>query len=130
MPANVRAACSTRIGGVSLAPFDQLNLGDHVHDDPEAVAINRSRFAQRLNAHPVFLRQVHGWIVAELDEESPDGRMADACFTSRSGIACTVMVADCLPVLFARADGTQVAAAHAGWRGLLGEGGFLSLIHI
>jgi polyphenol oxidase len=127
VPAQVRAVCSMRVGGVSQAPFDALNLGDHVGDEPTAVAVNRQRFAQSLGAHAVFLRQVHGWTVAALAGEEghiPDGQTADASTTTQRGVACTVMVADCLPVLFARADGLQVAAAHAGWRGLLGERGF------
>lgn len=122
-PPGVRAICSTRAGGVSAAPFDSLNLGDHVGDDPRAVAENRRRFAAGLHARPVFLRQVHGRGVVELEHGTPDATEADACFTRRPGIACTIMVADCLPVLFATADGRAVAAAHAGWRGLAGSDG-------
>jgi polyphenol oxidase len=118
-----RAACSVRTGGVSAAPYDSLNLGDHVGDAPEAVAENRRRFAARLGARPVFLKQVHGWNVARLDPESVDGTEADACVTTQRGVACTIMVADCLPVLFADRSGQAVGAAHAGWRGLAGHGG-------
>ncbi len=119
----VRAACTTREGGVSKAPYDSLNLGDHVGDDPAAVAENRDRLRAALAARPVFMKQVHGWRVAQLREETPDGIEADACFATGAGVACTIMVADCLPVLIAAADGSVVGAAHAGWRGLLGEGG-------
>jgi YfiH family protein len=122
-PPGVRAACTTRAGGVSQAPYGSLNLGDHVGDDPGAVAQNRERLAGALGARPVFMKQVHGWQVASLAGSTPDGIEADACLTTEPGIACTIMVADCLPVLFASADGRVVGAAHAGWRGLVGEGG-------
>ena len=122
-PANVRAVCTVRDGGVSIAPYDSLNLGDHVGDDPQAVARNRAIFADALQARPVLLRQVHGRHAVELNARTPDDTEADGCFTSEPGVACTIMVADCLPVLFAAADGGAVAAAHAGWRSLAGEGG-------
>ena len=122
-PAGVRAICTTRTGGVSAAPYDGLNLGDHVGDAPARVAANRAIFQQAIGAHPVFLNQVHGTQVVTLDASTPDGTVADACVTDQPGVACTVMVADCLPVLFTTADGCRVAAAHAGWRGLAGQGG-------
>lgn len=122
-PARVRAACSTRAGGVSKPPYDRLNLGDHVGDDPAAVAANRQRFAQALAARPVFMQQVHGSGVARLDTATPDGTEADACWTTLPGVACTIMVADCLPVLLADVGGRVVGAAHCGWRGLAGSDG-------
>lgn len=122
-PPGVKAACSTRSGGVSPAPFDTLNLGDHVGDDPRHVAHNRCVFAAALGARPVFLQQVHGRDCAVLARDSADGTRADGAVTSDPGVACTIMVADCLPVLFAAKDGLAVGAAHAGWRGLCGEGG-------
>ena len=122
-PARVRAVCTTRAGGVSVAPFDSLNLGDHVRDDPVAVATNRRALQQAIAARPVFLQQVHGIAVATLDAFTPDATVADACVTDVPGAACTIMVADCLPVLLTNRKGTAVAAAHAGWRGLAGEGG-------
>jgi polyphenol oxidase len=122
-PPRVHAACTTRLGGVSAAPYDALNLGDHVGDDPAAVAENRRRFGEALGARPVFLRQVHGSGVAVLSAATADGTEADACVATSPGLACTIMVADCLPVLFASSDGRAVAAAHAGWRGLAGAGG-------
>jgi polyphenol oxidase len=122
-PSNVRAVCTTRTGGISVAPYDSLNLGDHVGDRIEAVAANRALFAQALESRPVFMNQVHGHHAVVLASESPDGIEADACVTTTPGVACTIMVADCLPILFAAADGRAVAAAHAGWRGLAGDGG-------
>jgi polyphenol oxidase len=119
-PPAVRAACTARSGGASAGPYDSLNLGDHVGDEPAAVAANRAAFAQALRARPVFLRQVHGTKVVRLAADTPDGAEADGCFTSASGVACTIMVADCMPVLLARDDGRAVGAAHAGWRSLAG----------
>jgi YfiH family protein len=117
-PPGVRAACSTREGGVSLGPHASLNLGDHVGDDEQAVAENRRRFLAALDARPVFMKQVHGAQPVELTRVTDDGVEADACFTHEKGVACTIMVADCLPVLLADTRGRAVAAAHAGWRGL------------
>lgn len=117
-PANVRAVFTTRSGGVSAPPFDSFNLGDHVRDDPQAVAINRQRLAAVTGARPVFLQQVHGTSVVVLNARTAHGAAADAVVTTDVGVACTVMVADCLPVLLTHRAGTVVAAAHAGWRGL------------
>lgn len=115
---------STRFGGVSVAPWDSLNLGIAVGDDPRAVATNRARFQQALGAQPVFMRQVHGTRVLRLTAQHahPDAPIeeADACVTTEPGLACTVQVADCLPVLFAAPGARAVGAAHAGWRGLAG----------
>ncbi|MES2531001.1 MAG: peptidoglycan editing factor PgeF [Pseudomonadota bacterium] len=117
-PPNVRALCTTRSGGLSVAPYDSFNLGDHVGDEPAHVAGNRARLREAMGARPVFLQQVHGTAVSALDSSTPDGTVADACTVTQPGIACAIMVADCLPVLFADASGSRVAAAHAGWRGL------------
>jgi polyphenol oxidase len=116
----VGAAMSTRHGGVSQGPWATLNLGGACGDEPAAVAVNRQRFAQALGARPVWLRQVHGIQVLQLDADSHGAELpaADAAWTTAPGIACTVLVADCLPVLLAARDGRAVAAAHAGWRGL------------
>lgn len=122
-PAGVRAVCTTRTGGGSATPFDSLNLGDHVGDEAAHVAANRAIVQRTIGARPVFLNQVHGTQVVALDASTPDGTVADACYTEQPGLACTVMVADCLPVLFATVGGHRVAAAHAGWRGLAGQGG-------
>lgn len=122
-PTHVHAVCSTRAGGQSVAPFDAFNLGDHVGDDPAAVRANRLKLAQALGARPVFLSQVHGAQVEQVSVDTAHGTSADACITAQSGVACTIMVADCLPVLLTNAQGSLVAAAHAGWRGLAGQGG-------
>jgi len=121
-PAGVRALFTTRSGGVSQPPFDSLNLGDHVRDEPASVAANREHLrCVTAPAVPVFLKQVHGTHVAHLGVNTPDGTEADGCVVrAGSGVAATIMVADCLPVLFACASGAAVAAAHAGWRGLAG----------
>jgi YfiH family protein len=117
-PAGVRAFCSERSGGVSVGPYESLNLGDHVGDDAAAVQENRRRYARALQARPVFLRQVHGCGVVGLSADTPDMTEADACWTTERGLACTMMVADCLPVLLAHRDARVVGAAHCGWRGL------------
>lgn len=123
LPADLGAWMSTRAGGCSAAPWDSLNLGDHVGDDPAQVQANRQQLARFLGARPVFLQQVHGSDVIELQPDTPDGTVADACFSFERGLACTIMVADCLPVLLWDRQGRWVAAAHAGWRGLAGQGG-------
>lgn len=120
LPAGVGAWMSTCAGGCSAAPYDSLNLGDHVGDEPQHVQANRQLLAQSLGVRPVFLQQVHGSAVLELGPDSQDGLVADACFSFRPGVACTIMVADCLPVLMWDANARWVAAAHAGWRGLAG----------
>lgn len=117
-PANVRACVTTRSGGVSVAPFDSFNLGDHVDDDPAAVTSNRQHLVDTLGCQPAWLRQVHGIVVAEADPATVIE--ADGNWTFTPGIACTAMTADCLPALFCDRAGTRVAAAHAGWRGLAG----------
>lgn len=119
-PPGVRAACSTRDGGVSQGPYASLNLGDHVGDDPAHVAANRQRWAQAIGHAPVFLRQVHGTRIARLDEPGTSPREADGCVSTGKGRACTILVADCLPILLSDTAGRVVAAAHAGWRGLAG----------
>ncbi|MCX2897743.1 peptidoglycan editing factor PgeF [Pseudomonas mandelii] len=115
-PAGVKACVTTRAGGVSLAPFDSLNLGDHVDDSPQAVAENRRRLTEYFAIQPAWLQQVHGIAVSHADPGVV--ATADASWTATPGIACAAMTADCLPVLFCDRSGTRVAAAHAGWRGL------------
>ena len=121
MPAHVKAVFTTRQGGVSPAPWDTFNLGDHVGDDAGRVAANRALLQKHLGQRPVFLKQVHGNDVVDLRGEMPDGLPADACVVSLPGPAATIMVADCLPVLLTDEHGLAVAAAHAGWRGLAGQ---------
>jgi hypothetical protein len=107
---------TTRVGGVSDAPWGSLNLGDHVNDDPGHVAANRARLRQQLPAEPGWLKQVHSARVVELGRDAnPE---ADASFTRQAAQVCVVLTADCLPVLFCDRAGSVVAAAHAGWRGL------------
>jgi len=115
-PARVKTSVTTRSGGVSVAPFDSCNLGEHVGDDPKAVLKNRQRLVSLLGCKPAWLQQVHGVAVVEANPALV--LEADASWTKKPGIACTVMTADCLPVLFCDRAGTRVAAAHAGWRGL------------
>ncbi len=118
-PPGVRAGQTLRNGGVGAAPFDSLNLATHVGDDPEAVAANREhlRVALQFGNEPQWLRQVHGVRAVRLPAADPEPE-ADAAWTTRPGLACAVLTADCLPVLFSAIDGSVVAAAHAGWRGL------------
>ena len=121
-PANVRAFFTTRSGGVSTGAYASLNLGAHVGDEPELTAENRRRVATLLPAAPVWLNQVHGVNVVRAEElvgSAANVAPADASVTAQRGVPCAVMVADCLPVLFSTKDGSQVGAAHAGWRGLL-----------
>jgi YfiH family protein len=123
----VHALSTFRGGGVSVAPYASLNLGDHVGDAPEPVAENRRRLkaAAGLPAEPAWLTQVHGTNVADLDAAADPGASgpvgpADAAFTRRRGRVCAILTADCLPIVLAADSGDLVAAAHAGWRGLAG----------
>lgn len=119
-PLNVRCLVTTRHGGVSTEGYTSLNLGDHVGDDPFAVAENRRRLSAVLPAAPLWLNQVHGVNVFEAGKLPGTAALpeADAAFSRESGVVCAVMTADCLPVLLCNRSGTVVAAAHAGWRGL------------
>lgn len=124
LPPQVGALMSTRDGGASRSPWASLNLGLAVGDDAAAVAHNRQRLAQAIGAAPVYLRQVHGTRVVRIGRaDARPGAVvheADASVSTEPGVACTVLVADCLPVLLWTSDGRAVAAAHAGWRGLAG----------
>jgi polyphenol oxidase len=119
-PLNVRALATTRLGGVSQAPYAKLNLGSRVGDEPAAVEENRRRLAKVLPASPDWLLQVHGASVVEARPRQaglPEVE-ADASFSRTAGHVCAIQTADCLPVLFCDQAGSVVAAAHAGWRGL------------
>lgn len=118
-PPGVRAAFTTRLGGVSAAPWDSFNVGAHVGDAPADVAANRKRLESLLGlpAAPAWLSQVHGVDVHALDSRAQPAT-ADAAVTRERGRVCAIMVADCLPVLLASRDGARIGAAHAGWRGL------------
>jgi polyphenol oxidase len=130
-PTPIQAAFTTRLGGVSAAPFATLNLGATVGDRQDDVAANRASLcvALGLDAERVVMgNQVHGALVREVDGASPGGRFAaadhgwpdgDGLATSTPGVALVVLGADCLPVVMWRTDTPRVAAAHAGWRGLV-----------
>lgn len=118
-PERVRAAITTRRGGVSEGAYAQCNLALHVGDDEAAVRRNRAllRTELGLEREPQWLEQIHGTAVVEARD---DGRVltADGAHTNQSGLACAVLTADCLPVLLCNQQGSRVAAVHAGWRGL------------
>jgi YfiH family protein len=116
-PANVRALCTTRNGGVGSAPYASFNLGDHVGDDPQIVAHNRARLREHLPAEPLWLKQVHTITFADADSATGTPE-ADASVARLPNKVCAVLTADCLPLLLCDRQGTVVAAAHAGWRGL------------
>jgi len=119
-PKNVKAFASTRVGGFSSAPYQGLNLGAHVGDDPSIVEKNRDWLAQQANmpSAPIWLNQTHSTVVARVSAPTTQVLDADGVFTSASNVVCSAMTADCLPVLLTNTQGTQVAAVHAGWRGL------------
>ena len=117
-PGNVRAFTTTRNGGVSRGAWKSLNLGMHCSDGPEHVRRNRELLSELLPCEPRWLNQVHGDNVVGWDEGFDSTVEADAICSDRPGQVCAVLTADCLPVLFCNKDGTKVAAAHAGWRGL------------
>lgn len=116
-PANVRAMQTTRLGGASKPPYDSLNFGLHVNDNPIHVAQNRQLLSEFLPREPVWLNQVHGIHVvdAAIANCVPE---ADASFTTQKNVVCVTMTADCLPILLCDSAGTVVAAVHAGWRSL------------
>ena len=116
-PAGVRALSTTRGSGASAPPWQGFNLGDHVGDDPRAVAANRVTLRRELPAEPVWLNQVHGTRCVDAATARP-GEQADASFTRQRGVVCAVLTADCLPVLLCDEHATVVGIAHAGWRGL------------
>ena len=120
VPGHVKAISSTRDGGISLPPYDGLNLGMHVGDDAQVVQTNRNIF-NRLNhlpANPVWLDQTHSTAVARLCAPTDEVVDADGSITSEKEVVCCIMTADCLPILLTDIEGSQVAAVHAGWRGL------------
>ncbi len=116
-PKRVRALVTTRAGGTSTGPYASLNLGTRVGDDPACVARNRAVLQGCLPSEPKWLKQVHGTRVIRA-EDTEDEVEADAAVTASANVVCAVLVADCLPVLLCDRDGSVVAAAHAGWRGL------------
>lgn len=125
-PNNIRAFTSTRQGGVSCPPYDTLNLGDHVNDNVNHVIENRRRIVkqQQIPCNPVWLNQTHSTNVIDISDMSNnisnDEAIAntDASYTNQANRVSVVLTADCLPILFCTTAGDEVAAAHAGWRGL------------
>jgi YfiH family protein len=118
-PEHVKAFTTTRMGGVSEGAYNNFNLADHVGDVPEAVAKNRKRLVEQcgLPAEPFWLKQVHGCTIAETAKDQP-GCTADGTMATNPGVVCAVLTADCLPLLLTDKQGSEVAAVHAGWRGL------------
>ncbi|CAH0527027.1 peptidoglycan editing factor PgeF [Vibrio hippocampi] len=118
--AQVTAISSTRNGGVSKPPFDSMNLGNHVGDDPDKVMQNRRRLQRVANmpSAPIWLNQTHSTHVEVLTQSTVQVIDADATYTEVPNLVLSVMTADCLPILIAAKDGSAVAAVHAGWRGL------------
>jgi len=121
-PKNVQAFSTTRIGGYSLEQYSGFNLAEHVGDNYQTVKKNRNLLISDLELaqSPLWLEQVHGVEVVDGagDANKSSAIQADASFSKQSNHVCVVMTADCLPVLFCNKQGTWVAAAHAGWRGL------------
>lgn len=116
-PDNILALTTTRIGGVSQGPYASWNLGTNSGDDPEVVALNRDLLKRFHVPAPTWPRQVHATQAAYLPADAAPE--ADAVWTDQPGVTCAILTADCLPVLFTTRDGHRVAAAHAGWRGLV-----------
>lgn len=119
-PEAVCAGTTLRCGGFSQGVFSSLNPAQHVGDNPVHVERNRMKIEETLQlpAKPVWLQQTHSSRVIQADA-SLGSNTADASFTSRQGVVCAVLTADCLPLLLCSSDGNAVAAVHAGWRGLL-----------
>lgn len=119
-PPNIHAATTLRIGGVSLGKYASLNLATHVNDDPELVRQNRRIIKSRLNlpSEPIWLHQTHSNVAIKITATSVPLH-GDASYTDQADVVCAVMTADCLPLLICAADGNEIAAIHAGWRGLL-----------
>lgn len=117
-PHNIHAGTTTRIGGVSDPPFDQLNLGTHVKDEINNVQKNRECLSRQLKlpAEPVWLNQAHGNNIIHIDDDIADYN-ADGSYSIEVNKVCAVMTADCLPLLLCNDEGTQIAAIHIGWRG-------------
>lgn len=118
-PQHIQAFTTVRNGGVSKAPFDSFNLGSHVNDNINDVLQNRKLLAEKfqLPHMPLFLTQTHSTRVIRLPYSGNDFE-ADAVYTNQPNQVCLIMTADCLPALFVSEDGKEIAAAHAGWRGL------------
>lgn len=120
-PANVHAVTTLKMGGESAGSYQQFNLASHVGDDEAAVVANRAKLAAELKlpSAPVWLDQVHSNEVIHADSvQSQAPIAADASVSASKNVVCAVLTADCLPVFFCNQNGSKVAVAHAGWRGL------------
>lgn len=123
VPPQIKALCTTRLGGFSKHPFDSLNLGLNAGDDPAHVLQNRSLLRSILPKDPCWLKQIHGVAVSTPVTRSAfvDGPFeADASVTNIPNEVLAILTADCMPVLFTSKAGDVIGAAHAGWRGLSG----------
>lgn len=118
-PVQIKAFTTTRTGGSSLAPFEQLNLGAHVGDDKQAVSANRDYLQQFLPAKPVWLNQTHSDQFVDIDAKPITDQPCDASYSQKTNRVCVVMTADCLPILLTDTQGQFVSAIHAGWKGLV-----------
>ncbi|CAM2979937.1 peptidoglycan editing factor PgeF [Vibrio neptunius] len=119
-PSHVKAFASTRHQGFSSGVYQGLNLGAHVGDELAIIEKNRQWLTQQsqMPTAPIWLNQTHSTLVLEADRPTQNVLDADGLFTQQIGVVCSAMTADCLPVLLTNTAGTQVAAVHAGWRGL------------
>ncbi len=112
---------TTRQGGVSLTPYAELNLADHVDDIPASVSTNRELLQRALDlpSNPKWLQQTHSTDVIDAQDVSSESAPADAVFTYSAEHVCAVLTADCLPVVLSDDAAECVAVVHAGWRGLI-----------
>jgi hypothetical protein len=119
-PKNVKAFASTRVGGFSTGLYHGLNVGAHVGEDLSVVEKNRDWLVRQsgMPSSPIWLNQTHSTVVTQVSEPTSRVLDADGVFTSSRNVVCSAMTADCLPVILTNTQGTQVAAVHAGWRGL------------
>lgn len=118
-PKNIRAYCTTRLGGVSLAPYNNFNLATHVEDNIEAVLANRKILQTQLQlpSQPNWLNQQHTNII-QTDINYNINSLADGFYTQKINSIAAILTADCLPILLTNLSGTEVAAVHGGWKGL------------
>ncbi len=118
-PKHIKAFSTTRLNGFSQSPYDSFNLAYSVGDDIENVSLNREHLKKILNlpSDPLWLSQIHSTVIYKVDQETMP-KNADGSFTTNQNKVCVVMTADCLPILLCDVSGTQIAAVHAGWRGL------------
>jgi purine-nucleoside/S-methyl-5'-thioadenosine phosphorylase / adenosine deaminase len=118
-PKHIRAGTSIRVGGNSQSPYNDLNLALHVGDKPEHVIENRDIISRYLNlpSKPIYLEQTHSSNIISVDV-IPDILNADGSHTTEQNRVCTIMTADCVPILLCDTVGTKIAAIHAGWKGI------------